>query len=193
MLSDLVQTPLPEGILLSQLSAAQRLNELGFCFPASRVSAHQVQDTLRSLHYPVPPLAFGEIEGFLRGSIDMVFVHRERYYLIDWKSNHLGYSAADYALVRLEEAMEKNRYYLQLLLYALALRRYLQYRIPGYSDAKHFGGVYYLFIRGVRPSWSQPEGAPAGVLFHRPSEEALTRLDQLFAGTSKPLAAFHAS
>jgi len=187
MLSDVLSTPLPGGMILGELPREQRLNELGFCLPAPRLGASALQRTLQAMNYPLPRLAFGQVEGYLRGSIDMVFAHSGRYYLVDWKSNHLGYTAVDYGPAALDRAMAENGYHLQLLLYALAITRYLRLRLPGYAHATHFGGVYYLFVRGIRPAWVLPGGRPAGVYHHVPSAQTLARLDRLFADPASPL------
>ena len=47
---------------------------------------------LRRLGYEVPRLAFRDLDGYLKGFIDLVFEHDGRYYVLDWKSNHLGYA-----------------------------------------------------------------------------------------------------
>ena len=45
--------------------------------------------------------------------------------------------------------MAEHRYDLQYQLYTLALHRYLRHRLPDYDYRRHFGGVIYLFLRGV--------------------------------------------
>lgn len=70
-----------------------------------------------------------------------------------------------------------HQYPLQYLIYSLALHRHLQLRLPDYDPAQHFGGVYYLFIRGMQPEWGQ-----AGVYFDAISPELLAQLDALMAG-----------
>jgi exodeoxyribonuclease V beta subunit len=47
--------------------------------------------------------------------------------------------------------MESNLYALQYLLYTVALNKYLSLRVRGYDYATHFGGVRYLFLRGIDP------------------------------------------
>jgi exodeoxyribonuclease V beta subunit len=114
----------------------------------------------------------------LRGFIDLVFRHDERFYLVDYKGNHLGPSASDYAPEKLGEAMLRGQYFLQYHLYVLALHRYLGRRLPGYSFERHFGGVFYLFIKGMAP-----EHGAAGVFYEKPPlerVEALGRLLQRF-------------
>ena len=82
------------------------------------------------------------------------------------KSNHLGMSPADYGRPALERAMREHRYDLQYQLYSLALHRLLALRLPGYDFDRHFGGVFYLFLRGMPqghfPCQAQP-GTGAGL------------------------------
>jgi len=181
MLNDVTRTTLPDGIVLGSIPNARRLTELEFSLPAPRVSAHALNVALRDLDYSVPRLAFRDLEGYLKGYIDLVFEHGGRYYLLDWKSNHLGYAPSDYDPAGLQAAMAEHSYHLQYLLYSLAVDRYLGHRVPGYRHDTHFGGVLYLFVRGVRPDWVNADGSPAGVFHHRPTAETLARLDALFA------------
>ena len=68
--------------------------------------------------------------------------------------------------------MAEHRYDLQYQLYSLALHRLLGLRLPGYDFDRHFGGVFYLFLRGM----------PQGGVFHtRPSRELVLGLDKLFS------------
>jgi exodeoxyribonuclease V beta subunit len=60
--------------------------------------------------------------------------------------------------------MADHHYYLQYHLYLAALHRYLAYRVPDYDYDTHFGGVYYLFIRGM----SKETGYRFGVFRDRP-------------------------
>ena len=87
---------------------------------AARVSRH-AQRRAQGLGYDVPRLTFRDIEGYLKGFIDLVFEHRGRYYVIDWKSNHLGYAPSDYGPAELQAAMAEHSYHLQYLLYSLAV------------------------------------------------------------------------
>jgi exodeoxyribonuclease V beta subunit len=75
--------------------------------------------------------------------------------------------------------MADHGYHLQYLLYALALDRYLKLRVPNYRYDTHFGGVLYLFVRGVRPTWLAVGDATPGVFFHRPEAATLQALDRL--------------
>jgi len=181
MLADVMRTALPDGIVLGSIPNARRLTELEFSLPSPRVPANALNAALRSLGYDVPRLAFRDLEGYLKGFIDLVFEHGGRYYVLDWKSNHLGHAPSDYGPAEVRAAMTEHSYALQYLLYAVAVGRYLKHRVPGYRHDTHFGGVLYLFVRGVRPDWVNADGTPAGVFHDRPAAAALARLDALFA------------
>jgi exodeoxyribonuclease V beta subunit len=134
---------------------------------------------LKAAGYAVDRLTFGQLDGYLRGFIDLVFEHRGRYYVLDWKSNHLGYAPEDYGREALAAAMAAHGYHLQALLYSVALARYLAQRVRDYRHDAHFGGVLYLFVRGVRPQWRHADGTATGVHFHRPSAATFGRIDAL--------------
>jgi exodeoxyribonuclease V beta subunit len=123
-------------------------------------------------------LGFSPLAGFLKGFIDLVFEHAGRWYLVDYKSNLLGVHANDYRPERLLEAMTTHHYFLQYHLYVVALHRYLQRRLPGYDYERHFGGVFYLFLRGMAPAYARGNG----VFCHRPSRQAIADLSAVLAG-----------
>ena len=76
--------------------------------------------------------------------------------------------------------MAAHGYHLQALLYCVALDRMLRRRVPGYDPARHFGGAIYLFVRGVRPAWTDAQHVPAGMHFERPPPETIARVSALF-------------
>jgi exodeoxyribonuclease V beta subunit len=184
LLHDVLATPLAVGtaqpLRLANVPRQRRLSELEFHLPSHRLDADALNAALAELGVPMPRLSFAALRGYLKGFIDLVLEHDGRYFIVDWKSNHLGDTAADYAEAPLAEAMAGHAYHLQALLYGVALDRLLQRRVPGYDAGRHFGGTLYLFVRGVRPGWTTDRGAPAGVHFHRPSPAALQRLSALF-------------
>lgn len=77
--------------------------------------------------------------------------------------------------------MQAHGYHLQHLLYSVALHRHLGRSLPGYDYERHFGGVLYLFVRGVRPDWRLAEGQQAGVFHHRVAEQTLAELDAMLS------------
>lgn len=171
------------GLTLGSVGLHQRLNELAFYFPVKPVTPRRLRDIFAA--HPAagtPPafpsdlekLSFAPSRGFLKGYIDMVFLHEGRYYLIDWKSNHLGHRVEDYHAENLQTAMNEAYYILQYCLYTLALNRYLKMRDPAYSYETHFGGVFYIFIRGVDPG----KGPAYGIYRDRPDVGLIDALDQ---------------
>jgi exodeoxyribonuclease V beta subunit len=166
---------------LSRISADQRVHELPFSFPLRPLSGGEMKTILSTFvtgsagaTFPIvwDRLRFQPLQGFMKGIIDLVFRHGEHYYLLDWKSNLLGRRPGDYRREVLPAAMTEHCYQLQYTLYAAALHRYLQLRLPGYRYESHFGGVYYLFVRGMDPL----KGADYGVYRDRPPAEAIEGL-----------------
>lgn len=124
-----------------------------------------------------PGLAADQLNGMLKGFIDLVFEHDGRYYVADWKSNRLGADDAAYHPEAMRQAMLHARYDLQYVLYLLALHRQLRLRLPDYSYERHIGGAVYVFLRGAyHPS--------QGLFMDKPPAILIEALDRLFAGES---------
>jgi len=168
MMGDVLDTPLGQGFALAQVARARTRAEFAFNLASHGLDSRRLDALLREHGYGGPELPWQVLEGYLHGAIDLVYEHGGRWWILDWKSNHLGWDARDYEPAALRRAMDDNGYHLQLLLYTVALHRWLQRRLPGYDYERHFGGVHYLFVRGVRPDWRTAEGHPLGVHFDRP-------------------------
>jgi exodeoxyribonuclease V beta subunit len=125
-------------------------------------------------------LDFVPVHGNMRGFIDLVFEREGRFYLVDWKSNFLGPNLEAYGAAALRDVMKRELYVLQYHLYAVALDRYLAFRIPGYRYKTHFGGVFYLFLRGINPE----QGPEYGVFRDRPSEALIRELSRCLHAAS---------
>ena len=183
LLADVLATPLPAGtatpLRLATLARTRRCHELEFHLPVRHLRARALDAALARWAPGCAPLAFPTLQGFLKGFIDLVFEHEGRYFIADWKSNHLGWQAADYRGAALDAAMLAHQYPLQALLYSVALHRWLRQRLPGYQPQQHFGGVLYLFVRGLRPAWCAADGTPAGLHFQRPDAAVLDALSAL--------------
>ncbi len=169
---------LPEGGALHGLGEAERRAEIEFHFalqptrvPALLQLLHR-HGVVRGRH------GFGlrrQLEGLMTGKIDLTYVRDGRWYVLDYKSNRLP----DYGAARLEAAMRHSEYDLQALLYTVALHRWLRFRIgPGYDYARDFGGIRYLFCRGLDAA----QAASPGVYAHTFAPELVHALDELFAG-----------
>jgi exodeoxyribonuclease V beta subunit len=119
----------------------------------------------------------GTLEGFLKGYIDLVFRRDGRHHVLDYKSNWLGAHIDDYAPGALAIAMREHHYDLQLLIYCVALHRYLGTRVAGYDYDRHVGHALYLFVRGIGV-------APlAGIHAERPSRALIEAIDALLGGS----------
>jgi exodeoxyribonuclease V beta subunit len=167
----------------SRVTGPERLNELEFYFPLKRIGPQVLVEVfgrvgLHELSGEFPErlgrLDFSPQKGFMKGFMDLVFRYEGRFYLVDWKSNHLGPRVEDYDAQGLAAAMQKGTYILQYHIYALALHRYLKWRLPGYGYETHFGGVRYVFLRGVDPD----RGPQYGVYRARPSERLIQALEE---------------
>ncbi|SAK87082.1 DNA helicase/exodeoxyribonuclease V, beta subunit [Caballeronia hypogeia] len=173
----------PASFALSALATA--LGEMEFWFAAERVDTIELDRLVRAHTFDAaerPALEQTQLNGMLKGFMDLVFEHDGRYYVADYKSNWLGADNAHYTVERIRAQMLRSRYDLQMVLYLLALHRLLKARLPDYDYNAHMGGAVYLFVRGLN--------APSqGVCAERPPRELIERLDALFTGEPNVLAA----
>ena len=125
---------------------------------------------------PRPQLLPNQINGMLKGFIDLVFVHRGCYYVVDYKSNWLGAEGLSYTREAMRDAILEKRYDLQYTLYLLALHRQLRARLgETYDYDKHVGGAVYLFLRGI-------DGPYQGLHLEKPPRDLIEGLDRIFSG-----------
>lgn len=194
-LSEVLATPLrPETPLrLADVPVDRRLVEMEFLLPlaggAQGSDEHLAasRDMITGLFarhadslpegYPqrLSRLAFAPLRGFLKGFIDLCFVHEGRWYVVDYKTNFLGETADDYAPDRLAEVMGHDHYVLQYHLYTVALVEHLRRYQPSFDYDRDFGGAVYLFVRGMSPE----TGASRGVFFERPPRARIEGLTTL--------------
>ena len=176
-LQQISHTPLSnEGITLADLANKDCIKEMPFYLAIREYFDVEAFNRALKAHHHLPsePLQFEQIQGMVRGSIDLVFRHNGKYYLVDYKSNFLGSTLADYNQEALKKEMLHSHYDWQYLIYTLALHRYLQSVVSDYDYARDFGGVFYLFLRGMN---GEPQ---SGVFYDRPSVELITELDGVF-------------
>ncbi|GEB72922.1 exodeoxyribonuclease V beta subunit [Pseudoalteromonas carrageenovora] len=175
---DSLQCPLnansSNDLSLSKLAPSDCLVEMEFNLPLSSLSAPKLNEILiKHFGFTQSKLEFANVKGLLKGFIDLIFCYQGKYYILDYKSNYLGNTPADYKSDLLEQAMSSHQYHLQYLIYTVALHRLLKQRISDYSIETHLGGVYYTFLRGM------PAGQ--GVYFKKLTQEQVTILDGLFS------------
>ncbi|MGO3345790.1 MAG: exodeoxyribonuclease V subunit beta [Marinomonas sp.] len=179
-LFEIINTELMSGVCLGDLPASACRKELEFFMPVNGMNALQLDRIARehdAVSRSAPSIQDRPLKGMLKGFIDLLFEWEGRYYVLDYKSNHLGDDFADYQGDALEHAIAEHRYDLQYQLYTLALHRFLKQRLPNYDYDTHVGGVVYLFLRGMTP------GQKTGVFNTRLSQRHVEALDQLFDGT----------
>lgn len=197
--------PLADGLTLGQIGLRDRLRELEFEIPLAggdvRVAAPDVSlsDVGALLRARLPPgdpiepyaerltsaeLGDQSLRGYLSGSIDALLrLPDQRYVVVDYKTNNLGDTAADYGRDRLIEAMLHSDYPLQALLYTVVLHRFLRWRQPGYEASRHLGGVLYLFVRGMCGAGTPiVDGHPCGVFGWQPPAGLVAALSDLLDG-----------
>lgn len=165
-LRKVISVPLSAGFSLGQIAPRACLRELEFYLPVERLERTALRGLLENEE--LERLHFDPCRGWLKGFIDLVFQHGDRFYIVDWKSNHLGEAETAYEQAGLALSMASHHYTLQLRLYTVALHRYLTLRLPGYDYDRHFGGAYYVFLRGVDPA--HPE---RGIYFERPDKDRI--------------------
>lgn len=198
-LDEIVSTPLysdeyqAKNFCLSDIVMQKTLRESEFYFPMEKANVEALEKLLTDHRNPKgttesqgnPNLntvrlpSYKSLKGMMHGFIDLVFEQEGKYYVCDYKSTHLGDSFDDYNHEALRNNIEKNYYDLQYLIYSLALHRYLKQKLPDYSVDDHFGGIYYLYLRGMTNDVRQNG---AGVYYRQISPNELTQLDDLFLG-----------
>lgn len=194
--------PLAPGLTLRRIGLRDRLRELDFEIPLAGGDVRGAAPDLRladvgevlGAHLAADdPLAgyasrltsdgLGResLRGYLSGSIDAALrLPGQRYLVVDYKTNMLGPTAADYSFPALTEAMLHSDYPLQALLYLVVLHRFLRWRQPGYDPDRHLGGVLYLFVRGMCGAATPLlDGHPCGVFSWRPPAGLAVALSDL--------------
>ncbi|WP_407353481.1 UvrD-helicase domain-containing protein [Luteimonas sp. R10] len=190
---------LPEGVRLADVPQDARRAEIEFQFALAPTRVDALLALLHRHGLLTARTGFGarrRLEGLMTGLIDLTYRHDGRWYLLDYKSNRLpGYGPA-----HLDAAMAHSEYDLQALIYTLALHRWLRFRLgaptnaapapppvgatevatpTGYDYTRDFGGIRYLFCRGLDAT--RPD-AP-GIRAWRFDPDLVHALDALFQGT----------
>lgn len=177
MLVHVLRTKIKFGdtsFFLSDVSFNKRIHEFEFDFTFPLFNPHQLKrlsTESRSIDVNAP----GSLEGVMNGKIDLFFEHNGKYYVLDWKSNFLGDSLKDYSEEKMAVSMNENNYHLQYLLYTLAVKKYLKSRKPDFDYENDFGGVIYMFLRGIRQESSN------GIYLRKPSLDTISELESILS------------
>lgn len=157
---------------LKQISWSKKISEFEFDFPVGSFNSSQL-NTLSTDTALILADGAKDLSGIMNGKVDLFFEHGGKYYILDWKSNFLGDQLTDYDAEGLSATMNERNYHLQYQIYTLALFKYLSVRIDNFDYEEHFGGVIYLFIRGLRGDQR------SGVFTYRPALAEVLRLDEV--------------
>jgi exodeoxyribonuclease V beta subunit len=180
-LTEVVKTPLP-GPDAALMNLVRVLPEMEFWLPADRmettaIDAHCREHVLTGVDRPT--LAERQLHGMLMGFADLVFEHQGKYWVLDYKSNHLGEDDSAYSKDALARAMAQHRYDVQAAIYMLALHRLLKLRLgQAYQPEQHLGGAVYLFLRGIK-------GPESGVCLIPASMALMDALDAMLVKTGE--------
>ena len=186
MIERVISVPLDPSrsdFTLSRIRQDARLNELEFYFPIKSIAPQKLNSLFskqpgkpipRAFPEQIEKLNFAPMRGFMKGFIDLVFKFEDKFYLVDWKSNNLGNRVEDYAQNMLAAEMAGQYYFLQYYIYTVALNKYLKLRQPDYRYERDFGGVFYVFLRGIDPQ----KGHEFGVYRDTPPAEFIAELSE---------------
>jgi len=199
--------PIADNLSLADIGMENRLAEMHFELPLSHTDHAAAADSIADVlerHIPEgdPLSGYAEhlrssevdpraLRGYLSGSIDVVARIGGRYLIIDYKTNRLGahdvpLTLRNYTFPAMETAMISSHYPLQALLYAVALHRFLRWRIPDYDPKRHLGGIAYLFVRGMAgPDTPVRYGTPCGVFPWNPPAALIEDLSDLLSGVPR--------
>ncbi|QJC37089.1 exodeoxyribonuclease V subunit beta [Enterobacteriaceae endosymbiont of Donacia vulgaris] len=178
--NNLIKIPIGnKNIILQQINNKNKKTEFKFYLSIknsfSSVKYNNIINKYDVISRKLPELKFETIQGFLLGVIDLIILWNKKYYIIDYKSNWLGNNYKYYKEKNIKKDISLKRYDIQYQLYSLSLHKYLKYRIKNYNYKKHFGGVIYLYIRGIDDKKSKN-----GIWETKPSLNLIEKLNKLF-------------
>lgn len=155
---------------LKDLNENRCLKEMPFYLSIKTIDLNEINLLLKD-HHAFHVLSAKKISGYLTGFIDLICEYKNKYYVIDYKSNYLE----NYDIQSLNHAMHENNYGLQYWIYTIVLHQYLKNKLPDYDYNQHIGGVKYLFVRGMNKNLKN-----SGVYQTKPEQTTLKKLAQLF-------------
>ncbi|WP_436660290.1 UvrD-helicase domain-containing protein [Acinetobacter sp. P1(2025)] len=164
------------GVRLADLKQGLYLPEMEFCFSLADNTFHsdQLISIMAKYGIHVPPINSAKTARFFVGSMDLVYQNNKQFFVADYKSNFLGSLLTDYTDENIvEKGMVQSSYYLQAVIYSVALHRYLSKRLSSYDIQTHLGGVSYMFLRGV--------SADTGVFNWLPDHKMILEIDSLLS------------
>ncbi|MCH8557555.1 MAG: exodeoxyribonuclease V subunit beta [Balneolia bacterium] len=177
MLERSLRKKLPgSGAALITKGQTQTVDEMEFYFPLSKAGAAEIEQIIDGKR---PDSFMENRNGFMTGFIDLLFEHEGKFYILDYKSDHLGDKPESYEPEALKAVMHERGYVFQYHIYLVALMRFLKLKLGDeFRYENHIGGAYYLFLRGIQPG----DDNAGGIYFDNPSKEIIEELDSYFKG-----------
>lgn len=169
-----------EPFRLCEISGGERLSELDFTYGLKQGKKLSLdQDFLHRHGLPAQQAFEKTIARAMIGSIDLVARKNQRYYIIDWKSNVINYDLGSFSGSGLLGEMRRHAYPLQYLVYTCTLVEFLRQRMGRFGAQEYqqyFGGVFYLFLRGIDPQYPS-----RGIVKARPEYEDIEKMLEMMA------------
>ncbi|HQJ59542.1 MAG TPA: UvrD-helicase domain-containing protein [bacterium] len=169
---NVLNAPVFDGSSLKNVKKNSMVSELEFFLPSKKFAYREIRDILGD----AVNIEGGSISGFIHGFIDLVFRHNGKYYIVDWKSNKLGNDYSCYDDDEIKKEMVRHNYVLQYMLYLAAFDTYISKTDKNYSYESDFGGIRYIFLRGVTPE----NGYVTGIYKDLPHIDTVRKLQSLF-------------
>ena len=170
---------LPEQLRLLDLRHGDKRHELEFHLRINHAGSDAILALMHRHGYCLQRPHFGfqsRLHGLLTGKIDLLYQSEGRVFILDYKSNLLP----AYDQATLAGAMQDSEYDLQYLLYSVAVHRWLKHKLgAAYEFSRTFGGIRYLFVRGMRP------GLADGIFCDVPPADLIAGLDACFDSDTK--------
>lgn len=170
-MTDQVCGAVVEDLNLFEIAPDQQLRELEFHLAVHDPNMDAIYSIIRD-GKPADGTPPDSLRGYLKGFIDLIVEQSGKYYIIDYKSNYLGDSPADYSRENLRESVLSAGYDLQYSFYTMALTTILRDRVDNFDYTRDFGGVAYLYIRGMK------KGTDHGIWFDKPDEQVILNLEK---------------
>lgn len=162
VIKNILNKQLSGGFALNEVTKDKRLAELNFTYELNNgfkteLFKDELEKFLNSIGGELPENWNRDYDAKnhwnMTGSIDLLFQGpNDKYYIIDWKSNRLDNDPSSFDEAGMLAEMNNHFYHLQYLIYMVAFLQFYRYLNPGTTleDAyATFGGVYYVFMRGV--------------------------------------------
>ncbi|MBN2801991.1 MAG: exodeoxyribonuclease V subunit beta [Deltaproteobacteria bacterium] len=174
-----------KNLKLSAIDNKNRFSELKFTLlvdeknnfskqELSKVFSIESDPFIKSYAAKLGDLDFERFKGFLKGYIDLLFMYEGKWYIIDYKTNNLGNISDAYTANSLNDDMAGHDYFLQYHLYTTVAHIYLKRWMKNYNYIDDFGGVFYLYMRGMQYNRSE------GIFFDKPPFLRIDTLAELF-------------